>query len=100
MLQQYSILQQQLAASETHSCELEAHEQELVSQLSSREAELSSMQSRLSKEQAAQADTQTQLQLVRHVLFVQHASSMFLGLWGRRSSQCSTLVLRLYEGRW
>lgn len=70
MLQQHAKLQQQLAANETHSCELEAHEQHLVTQLSSREAELLSMQSRLSKEQAAQADTQTQLQMVRHVLFV------------------------------
>lgn len=70
MLQQHAKLQQQLAASETHSCELEAHEQQLLTQLSSREAELLSMQSRLSKEQAAQADTQRQLQMVWLVLFV------------------------------
>lgn len=64
MLQQHAKLQHQLAASEAHSSELEAHEQELLSQLSSREAELLSVNSRLGEKQAAQADSQRQLQMV------------------------------------
>lgn len=73
VLQQHNKLQHQLAASETHSSELEAHEQELLSQLSSREAELLSVNSRLSEQQAAQEDTQRQLQTVRHE-FVQYTA--------------------------
>lgn len=84
MLQQHAQLRQQLAASETHSTELEAHEQELLSQLSSREAELLSMESRLSREQAAQADTRTQLQMVRHVLLVAAYCIHVLGFMGQK----------------
>ena len=73
VLQQHDRLQHQLAASETHSSELEAHEQELLSQLSSREAELLSVNSRLCEQQAAQEDTQRHLQTVRHE-FVQHTA--------------------------
>ena len=73
MLQQHAKLQHQLAASEVHSSELGAHQQEVLSQLSSREAELLSVNSRLVEQNAAQADTQRQLQMVRHML-VQHTA--------------------------
>ncbi|KAL3147252.1 hypothetical protein ABBQ32_002745 [Trebouxia sp. C0010 RCD-2024] len=69
--QLHARLQQDLASSETRSSELEARKQELQHQLSSRAAEVLSAESRLSEQQAAQADTQMQLQMVWHDLFRQ-----------------------------
>lgn len=70
-MQLHARLQQDLASSETRSSELEARKQELQHQLSSRAAEVLSAESRLSEQQAAQADTQMQLQMVWHDLFRQ-----------------------------
>lgn len=67
-VQLHARLQQDLASSKARSSELEAREQELQHKLSSREAELLSAESRLSEQQAAQTDTQMQLQMVWHDL--------------------------------